>query len=311
MKKLLLAVAVSSVAVGSANAATIYEKDGFTYKLNGDFQIQMRQKVGEDERVKVDYDDLELKNYVSYDVGNDLTAFGRLDFGFKDAADTGENGSNLEEAYVGMKYGVASFSFGKQNFAGDDFGVQEAYEAPLAEDRFDEVKVSGNDTVRVDVELENVYMIATHEMNADDTDGEYYDLLVGTDIAGLSLVAAYQQAKADGAAESEDTWGVSAGYDFGIAGIAADYSVTDAENGSEPTAYNVAATFDVASTTGVAVGMQNEDGDVAGVDDVTGWYANVTYKFPEAKNVSVFAEVADTDADDVDMGYLAGLRVKF
>ena len=260
---------------------------------------------------KVEYDDLELKNYVSYDLGNDLTGFGRVDFGFEDAAEGEEAGSTLEEAYVGLKYGVASFSFGKQNFAGDEFGIEEAYEAPLDEDRFDGMATDGDDSVRVDVELENVYIAASHEMDANDTDGEYYDLFVATDIADLTLAAAYQQAREATDAESADTWGVSAAYDFGIAGVAADYSVTDEANSNpETTLYNVAATFDVASTTGVAVGMQNEDVDGA-ADDVTAWYANVTYKFPEAKNVSVFAEVADTDEDDVDMGYLAGLRVKF
>ncbi len=76
MKKLLLAVAVSSMAAGSVNAATVYEKDGFTYKLNGDFQVQFRQATGFDERADVEYDDLELKNYVAYDLGNDMTAFG-------------------------------------------------------------------------------------------------------------------------------------------------------------------------------------------------------------------------------------------
>ena len=55
--------------------------------------------------------------------------------------------------------------------------------------------------------------------------------------------------------------------------------------------------------------MQNQELD--GSDDVTGWYANVTYKFPTQKNVSVFAEVADTDKDNADMGFLAGMRVKF
>lgn len=188
MKKLLLAVAVSSVAAGSANAATIYEKDGFTYKLNGDFQVQMRQAIGIDERAEVEYDDLELKNYVSYDVGNNLTAFGRVDFGFKKAAEDGSRGSNLEEAYVGMKYGVASFSFGKQNFAGDEFGVEEAYEVEtIDEDRFDGIATDGDDTVRLDVELDNVYIAASHEMDAADDDGEFYDLFVGTEIVGLEL----------------------------------------------------------------------------------------------------------------------------
>jgi len=62
MKKLLLAVAVSTVAAGSVNAATVYEKDGFTYKLNGDFQVQLRKKIGDDTNEYVDFDDLELKN---------------------------------------------------------------------------------------------------------------------------------------------------------------------------------------------------------------------------------------------------------
>ena len=68
------------------NAATVYEKDGFTYKLNGDFQIQFRQATGFDERAEVEYDDMELKNYVAYDLGNDLTAFGRLDVGYHKSA---------------------------------------------------------------------------------------------------------------------------------------------------------------------------------------------------------------------------------
>ncbi|WP_226609762.1 porin [Marinobacter nauticus] len=314
MKKLLLAVAVSTVAAGSVNAATVYEKDGFTYKLNGDFQIQFRQATGFDERAEVEYDDMELKNYVAYDLGNDLTAFGRLDVGYKKAAEGSQDASNLEEAYVGLKYGVASFSFGKQDFAGDEFGIEEAYEVEtIDEDRFDGVETAGDDTIRVDIELENVYIAASHEMDAADQDGEYYDLFVATELAGLELAAAYQQSRAAGAAESADTWGVSASYDFGFMNLAADYSSTD-EDDFETTQYNLAAVFAVAATTDVALGMGNKEEDDA--DDVTEWYANVTYKFPAAKNVSVFAEIAQSDleddaGDDADMGFLAGMRVKF
>jgi hypothetical protein len=60
--------------------------------------------------------------------------------------------------------------------------------------------------------------------------------------------------------------------------------------------------------------MGNKDSDENGFKDITEWYANVTYKFPQAKNVSVFAEVANSDLEEngkeVDMGMLAGLRVK-
>ena len=232
----------------------------------------------------------------------------------KKAAEGSQDASNLEEAYVGLKYGVASFSFGKQDFAGDEFGIEEAYEVEtIDEDRFDGVETAGDDTIRVDIELENVYIAASHEMDAADQDGEYYDLFVATELAGLELAAAYQQSRAAGAAESADTWGVSASYDFGFMNLAADYSSTD-EDDFETTQYNLAAVFAVAATTDVALGMGNKEEDDA--DDITEWYANVTYKFPAAKNVSVFAEIAQSDledasGDDADMGFLAGMRVKF
>ncbi|MGM0569823.1 porin [Marinobacter sp.] len=311
MKKLLLAAAVS-VAAGSASAATVYDANGLTYKVNGDFQVQLRKDIGDDTNEYVDYDDLEIKNYIAYDLGTDLTAFGRVDFDFKDQANGKDNVTPLEEAYVGLRYGVTSFSVGKQNFASDEFGVEEAYEAPLDEDQFDAVGTSGDDAFRVDVELDQVYLVSTYELEAEGkggTEGEFFDIFAFTDIAGLKLGGGYQKHTPLGA-ESLDTWGLSAGYDFGIFGLAADYSVTDDGNTDlDTTLYNVAATFDVTSTTGVAIGMQNQEEDNS--DDVTGWYANVTYKFPSQKNVSVFAEIADTDEDDTDLGYLAGMRVKF
>ncbi|MFL1407575.1 porin [Marinobacter sp. M1N3S26] len=311
MKKLLLAVAVTAAA-GSANAVTVYENDGFTYKLNGDLQVQLRRDIGEDESEYVDFDDLELKNYFSYDLNNDMTAFGRVDFDFKDEANGKDNVTPLEEAYVGIRYGVTSFSFGKQNFASDEFGVEEAYEAPLDEDQFDAVGTDGDDTFRVDVELENIYLVSSYELEAEDKggiEGEFFDIFAFTDIAGLKLGGGYQKHTPLGG-DSLDTWGLSAGYDFGIFGLAADYSVTDDGNTDLDTElYNIAATLDVTNTTGVAIGMQNQEQDEA--DDVTAWYANVTYKFPTQKNVSVFAEIADNDIDDTDLGMLAGMRVKF
>lgn len=312
MKKLLLAVAVSSLTVGSAQAVTIFENGGFTYKLNGDFQIQLRQNVGEDESAYVDFDDLELKNYFSYDLSDNMKAFARVDFDFKDEANGKDNVTPLEEAYVGLQYGAVSGSIGKQNFAGDEFGVEEAYEAPLDEDQFDAVGTSGDDTIRLEVELDNVFLVASYELEAEGKggkEGEFFDLFASTEFGGLALAAAYQQHTPIGSS-SLDTFGVSAAYDFGMATVAADYSVTDDGNTNRDTAlYNLVAAFDVTSTTGVAIGMQNQDED--GAEDITGWYANVTYKFPTQKNVSIFAELADTDEDNSDIGYLAGFRVKF
>jgi hypothetical protein len=124
-------------------------------------------------------------------------------------------------------------------------------------------------------------------------------------ICSANKLTRSENAKEAIGADSYDTWGVSASYDAGFATFAADYSSTD----EIADLYNIAVSFPVASTTSMAIGMVNEDFDAG--DDITEWYANVTYKFPTQKNVSLFAEIADSDEDGADMGYLAGMRVKF
>ncbi|WP_028301640.1 porin [Oceanospirillum beijerinckii] len=309
MKKLVLATAIlAASAAGTASAATIYENNGLTYKLKGDFQIQLRQDVGDDQNLDVEFDDLELKNSVVYDLGNGMKAFGQLDFGYKNDAEGKSSGSHLEEAYVGLDFGNVAVSIGQQNHATDDFGVYAAYEASLSEDAFDAQGTSGNDVIRADVNLGSLNLIATTELDAEgenSEDGESFDLLVSTELQGVELAAAYQTMKTDVNADSVDTFGVSAMADLGIAKIGADYSSTDDVQDQ----INLVAKMGVAQSTQIAVGLNNVDPEQG--DDVTEWYANVTYKFPQQKNVSVFAEIADTDEDNVDLGYLAGLRVKF
>ena len=76
---------------GSASAATIYEKDGFTYKLNGDLQVQLRQDVGADKNAYVDFDDLELDINQAIPIGliiNELIS-NSVKHGFKDGKKAG------------------------------------------------------------------------------------------------------------------------------------------------------------------------------------------------------------------------------
>jgi predicted porin len=320
MKKLILAVSVAAVMTGSANAATVYEGDGLTYKLKGDFQVQLRQDVGEDQNLDVEFDDLELKNSIIYDLGNDMKAFGQLDFGFKKSANgkgsaQDVSGSQLEEAYVGLAFGKTAVSIGKQNFATDEFGVEAAYELESEGDRFEALATDGDDTVRVNMKLDNAFIAASYEIDAEGEDsenGESFDLFASTEVAGLELAAAYQTMKATPDSESFDTWGISAGYDLDVVALAADYSSRDDNSSADidTEQYNLAAVIPVANTTNVAIGVVDTTSPVAD-DDFTEWYANVTYKFPTQKNVRLFAEIADTDGEGIDFGYLAGLRLKF
>jgi predicted porin len=151
-------------------------------------------------------------------------------------------------------------------------------------------------------------LIASYELDAEgesSENGESFDLFVATEMSGLELSAAYQNMKANVGADSVDTWGIAAAYDAGVAKIAADFSSVDDVQDQ----YNLVGSMPVNPSTKVVLGMTNVEPEAG--DDITEWYANVTYKFPTQKNVSLFAEIADTDADNADMGYLAGLRVKF
>lgn len=315
MKKLILASAIAAITAGSAQAATVYEGKGLTYQVKGDFQVQLRKDLEKqsdnDQKLDVEFDDLELKNSIEYTLTERLTAFGQLDFGYKNAADGVSTSSNLEEAYVGMDFGAVRVAVGKMDFATDEFGVDAAYENSNKEDRFDKQGTDGDDVIRVDTQFGNVDLVASYELEAKSeksSSGKSLDLFVGTEIAGVELGAAYQTRTAETAgAKSEKTWGVSAAFDAGVVKVGADYSTSDL-NTNDVDQLNLVAVIPVAATTKVALGMARIDGDNK-ADEVNEWYANVTYKFAAQKNVSVFAEIADTD--NAKIGYLAGMRVKF
>lgn len=309
MKKLILAAAVAAIASTSANAATIYEGKGLTYKMKGDWQIQLRDNASETKDTEVEFDDLEIKNSIIYDLNNGMKAFGQIDFGFKKAAEDEIDGSHLEEAYVGLDFGTVKVSMGKQNFASDEFGVEEAYETYTKEDRFDAKSTDGDDVIRVDVNLDNFTFVASTELKAEgeaSENGEYFDLFASTKVAGVELAAAYQS---DEIAD-EDTWGISASTKIGGVKLAADYSTTDTAAG-DLDLYNVAVSFKASETTTIALGLIEEEKTTT--VDRSQIYANVTYKFPAQKNVSLFAEIADVDEDgkDLDLDVLAGMRIKF
>lgn len=314
MKKLILATAIAAVTANAASAATVYENNGLTYKLKGDWQVQLRDNASASKDTEVEFDDLEIKNTVIYDLGNDMKAFGQLDFGFKDAAEdkpTADSG-DLEEAYLGLQIHNVKVSVGKQNLAGDEFGVEGAYETALEEDMFDAISTDGDDVIKVEADFDVATVIVSHELEADGEDsdnGEATDFFVAADFDAVSVAAAYQTYTAAGASTDIDTWGVSAEFDAGFATFAADYSSSDNEATNLDTEVtNLVAAFKASKTTKVKVGFVNYD--VEGGADQDTWYANVTYKFPAQKNVSLFAEVSDTDGTD-DTDVLAGMRIKF
>ncbi|GGK77695.1 porin [Amphritea balenae] len=307
MKKLILVAAITATTAGAANAATIYEGNGLTYELGGDFQVQLRKAVGDDVDTDIEFDDLEVHNTVTYDLGDDMQAFGALDFSFDGAAEGDEDGAELENAFLGMQFGNVAVSVGKQDMAVEGFGIENQYENEEDQSQFAED--AGDNVVRVDFEGENLYVGASTVLEGDEDEAKGFDILAATSVADVELALAYQTYDNDDDLDYK-AWGVSAAFDAGFAAFGADYSSADDKIADETNkTYGLVAVVPVAETTEVSVGYQSTDYESA--EDVAEWYANVTYKFPTQKNVSVFAEIADSDADDKDLGYLAGMRVKF
>ncbi len=313
MKKVVLATAIAAATlVGSVQAATVYEGNGLTYVLKGDLQVQLRQKIGDNQDQDLEFDDLELKNRVTYSLNEGMSAFAQLDYSFdkraNDQSSDSQDGGKLEEAYLGLKFDNVALRVGKQNYSSDEFSVEKAYETVVEDDIFDLNDDAGDDVIRVDAQFDSVFVSVSTDLKAEgngDSDGtKSADLFVSTEVGNLGLMAAYQNYQETGS-DSVSTWGVGVTFDAGFAKFGADYgSMEDTAD-----VYNLVAAFPVAKTTTVALGIQNRDEDAG--DNVTGWYANATYKFPEQKGVSLFGEVGDNDADNTDPGYLVGMRITF
>ena len=320
MKKLILASAIAALAANTASAATVYDNKGLTFKIKGDWQIQLRDSYKKSEDMDVEFDDLEIKNSVIYDLGNDLKAFGQLDFGFKDAAEDKQSGDDLEEAYVGLQYGNVKVAVGKMDLAGDEFGIEQAYETTLEEDQFDAVATDGDDVIKVTAEFDAVTVVISHDLEAEGNDsenGEATDLFVGASFDAFNVAAAFQTYNATPGSADIDTWGISAEYDAGFVVVGADFSSSDNDGTNiETDVTNLAVSFKAFGTTKFSLGYVELDSD-DNTEDADTFYANVTYKFKSQKNVSLFAEISETSYDDaatdatVETDVLAGMRIKF
>ncbi|MGH1543546.1 MAG: porin [Arenicella sp.] len=299
-----LAATASLLMASNASAVKLLEKDGFTLKLKGDYQLQLRKKTGETDNLNLEYDDLELKFHGDYNFGGGVGAFGVLDIDFKSEADSSDPKKNIDEAYVGLKFGGTKIGMGRANYAVDPFGVKVDYE--MAPDtRFD--NTSGDDVFFAHFALGGNTKLNVSTDIAEGSDGEVkdessVDLMLTTKVAGLSLAVAYQDYKADGDAESVDTVGVALKGKAGGLGYGIAYSTND---GGDQVDLSLKSKLGGNLTGAIAYSnFSPEEGDSVGY-----WYANLTHAFH--KQVKLFVEIGGDNKDDSDLGYVAGLRFRY
>ncbi len=326
MKLLPLALAFGVIAAsGSASAATIYKKDGFTFKIDGDIQLQLRQEVDEDSNSEIDIDDSELKPKVSYDIGGGYKAYAEAHF---DVGNDDDGNVEAEETFIGIKNKIFKVQIGRQDYVTDDFATERAIEEPFAESAFEEDNdnrfdndgfVDGDDVILASIRAGAFDIHLSQDIGgADEDDFSSSDIYVTANINKYFQVGvAAQILEEEGGLES-DTYGINFHAKLGPVSLAGDYSEKEYDDsGVEDTeVFNLSAGFKLAKTTKAVLGYTNIDNGSFGDLDV--YYANVTYKFPKAKNVSVFAEiqgvsedVTSTSFDEDDTGYLVGMRIKF
>lgn len=326
MKKLSLALAIALAATsGITNAATVYKKNGLTYKVDGDIQIQLRQRIDtsstREERVQVDIDDSELKNKIIYDLGNGLEAFAEAHF---DNGKDVDGAVESEETFVGFQTDSVKVQIGRMDYVTDEFATERAIEEPGPESAFDAADlVDGTDVLLVEFEAGALNFAISHDFGAGgatvrnrNSSVESTDIYVTAKVNdNFKLGFAAQNSKTDLDAEESSAWGANAKFKIDKIKIAADYSKRDdtAFNNDadlvDLKVTNLSVNFPVAKTTKATFGITNQSNTANTANDF--WYANVVYKFPKAKKVSIFAEIQDSNADSADLGFLAGMRIKF
>jgi predicted porin len=305
MKKLTLVAAIAAIAAsGAATAGTVYEKDGVTWKVSADVQIQFLQKVGDDEVLDVNYDDAELKNKFNYKLANGWDAFAETHFEFR--------GVSTQETFVGIDFGSAKVLVGNTATATDGFGVEneidvmgvagDAFPVDSSDDLIKATFDAGAADIAVSYDIEGV----TKTPDAGETaQKSAADLLVTVPVGHGKFEFAYQAATLIDDADADvdvNTLGVSLQGKLGGAWLGLAYSTADKDGQTDNRdVIHLSAKF-----SGFAVGYESVD---QGATDLKSWYANYTHTL--AKNVTTFVEIGDTNAADSDVGYLAGMRVKF
>ncbi|OOE57470.1 hypothetical protein BZG13_10530 [Salinivibrio sp. ML323] len=349
MKKTILAMAVPALlAAGSASASiNLYDANGVKVDASGSAEVQYMQEIGNNQDAKWRLDDGDVQFDTEVAVSDSLSAIAAVDFEFESADSvtdidnggkeqtrdiTGSNG-NVENnvLYVGLKGDWGQFTAGRQLLLMDDAGITKDYE--LAENAFgDGYNTHAQQVGKYVYDNGTFYGAATYTDKSDGFDDgslgdndvddkgylagddtRIYEARLGYRVADVDARVYYQ--KADNVDRTDDKEIDAYNFEIEYAGIenvglAASVGRVSTDNGSNDldTDYmSIAADYTMGKTT-FAVGYDNKDVE-DNASDVNGYYANVTYALHS--NAHVYAEVGDSDGDEEDFGYVAGMEVKF
>lgn len=127
MKKTIVAVAVAALAATSANAATIYAKDGTTVNVSGSLRLMLDKTT--DHRADLEDDGSRLIIDVKHELGEGFSALANIQTRTGDLGGKGDKGFRTKYVYAGFaQENIGTLTFGKQVTAGDSFKLADPTE---------------------------------------------------------------------------------------------------------------------------------------------------------------------------------------
>jgi len=301
MKKLTLAIAITALTTGAANAKTFTAEDGSSLAMTGELELSLGKATAADSELALETNGIDLGFVASYPVSDDMKIFSNFAFNMSNDPDTGTTVMNLKKAFLGFKVSDTTITLGKHTYASDEFGI--------GEDKSFGVSgalgsTGGNDTLKVSYSgIEDTLIIASTNL-PESGDESSLDVFVQYSLPEIVLAATVQSQKANEDADSMTYLGLSGVYSGDGFTAAGEYTL-DAE--SEVSAIEIAGTYamDDSMTLGAGVGSVMPSGG----DAVTGYYLNTTYSV--ASNASAYAEIGGSTEDDSELGLVIGAAVSF
>lgn len=298
MKKTILATAITALFAASAQAATVYDKDGVTVELYGDTEVVFMDGLDE-AGSEIDIQDTDFGFTLGATQG-DYTLGTTLAFA------AGGGTASVDEAYVSASHAKwGTLSVGKQYTVYDNAGIGNDYQFGVG--AYYDQDDAGDQVVKYSIDMESFYGDIAWIKNTNsgnDAGADGFDARVGARFGGFDVVVYF--ADVTGADDVDySNVNLEATYAFDAFTVGAAYTMNEAGD-VDTDAITVIGVYQFTEKVQFAGGVTSVDGDA---DDYLQYYVNTSYAFND--NINTYFELGNSDADDAEFGYAAGMQVSF
>lgn len=304
MKKTLLATAIlSGLVSASAQAATVYDKDGTTMKIGGRVEVRgdfLSEDGGELDGTMYDMSRARINFKGKTKISEGLTGFAKMEYEIK-------QGENVKNRYLfaGIGTNFGDFSYGRQDtanvqisdmtdIASEHSGIQKYIDA--SDDK-------QSNTFVYSIEVAEAVTIQADYSGSEEVDSDAYGIsaLWSSDF-GLDLGASYS------GSDSTDQTTVGVAYTLNDLYLGATYAMGSVADGDDFTSLEAAVQYKFTKEFRLIGIYGMSDEDVAGD---TNDYMAIEGQYRFNKSIRTYASYKLNNLDGQDDSLLLGLRYNF